>query len=95
MFGMIARIGHPYLAELDPEFAGLRVAAGLGWQSLVGAELIVAAAGVGFMMVQAQANVSTPTVMAGMIAIGIAGMLIDVLLRHGEASTLRRRGLEA
>lgn len=75
--------------------AGLRVAAGLGWQSLVGAELIVAAAGVGFMMVQAQANVSTPTVMAGMIAIGIAGMLIDVLLRQGEAAILRRRGLEA
>jgi len=75
--------------------AGLRVAAGLGWQSLIGAELIVAAAGVGFMMVQAQANVSTPTVMAGMISIGIAGMLIDVLLRQGEAAILRRRGLEA
>src|SRR6266550_441555 len=61
-------------ASVPSIVAGLRVAAGLGWQSLVGAELIVAAAGVGFMMVQAQANVSTPTVMAGMIAIGIAGM---------------------
>jgi ABC-type nitrate/sulfonate/bicarbonate transport system permease component len=47
------------------------------------------------MMVQAQANVSTPTVMAGMIAIGLAGMLIDVLLRRGEALIRRRRGLEA
>ncbi|MGE7473434.1 ABC transporter permease [Bosea sp. NPDC003192] len=75
--------------------AGLRVAAGLGWQSLVGAELIVAAAGVGFMMVQAQANVATPTVMAGMVAIGIVGMLIDVALRQGEAWLRRRRGLEA
>ncbi|MGL4634472.1 MAG: ABC transporter permease [Beijerinckiaceae bacterium] len=75
--------------------AGLRVSAGLGWQSLVGAELIVAAAGVGFMMVQAQATVSTTTVMAGMLAIGIVGMLIDVLLRQGEAWLRRRRGLEA
>lgn len=75
--------------------AGLRVAAGLGWQSLVGAELIVAAAGIGFMMVQAQANVATPTVMAGMVAIGIVGMLIDVALRQGEAWLRRRRGLEA
>jgi ABC-type nitrate/sulfonate/bicarbonate transport system permease component len=82
-------------ASVPSIVAGLRVAAGLGWQSLVGAELIVAAAGVGFMMVQAQANVSTPTVMAGMIAIGLAGMLIDVLLRYGEALILRRRGLEA
>ena len=82
-------------ASIPSIVAGLRVAAGLGWQSLVGAELIVAATGVGFMMVQAQANVSTPTVMAGMIAIGLAGMLIDVLLRQAEALILRRRGLGA
>lgn len=82
-------------ASIPSIVAGLRVAAGLGWQSLVGAELIVAAAGVGFMMVQAQANVSTPTVMTGMIAIGIAGMLIDVLLRRGEALIRRRHGLGA
>ena len=82
-------------ASIPSIAAGLRVAAGLGWQSLVGAELIVAAAGVGFMMVQAQANVSTPTVMAGMIAVGLAGMLIDVLLRQGEALIRRRRGLSA
>jgi ABC-type nitrate/sulfonate/bicarbonate transport system permease component len=82
-------------ASIPSIVAGLRVAAGLGWQSLVGAELIVAAAGVGFMMVQAQANVSTPTVMAGMIAIGLAGMLIDVLLRQSEALIRRRRGLGA
>lgn len=75
--------------------AGLRVSAGLGWQSLVGAELIVAAAGVGFMMVQAQGNVQTATVMAGMVAIGIVGMMIDVLLRQGEAWLRRRRGLDA
>jgi NitT/TauT family transport system permease protein len=73
----------------------LRVSAGLGWQSLVGAELIVAAAGVGFMMVQAQGSVQTTTVMAGMIAIGLIGMLIDVLLRQGEGWLRRRRGLEA
>lgn len=75
--------------------AGLRVSAGLGWQSLVGAELIVAAAGVGFMMVQAQGSVQTATVMTGMIAIGIVGMIIDVLLRQGEGWLRRRRGLEA
>ena len=75
--------------------SGLRVSAGLGWQSLVGAELIVAAAGVGFMMVQAQGNVQTPTVMAGMLAIGVVGMVIDILLRQGESWLRRRRGLEA
>jgi ABC-type nitrate/sulfonate/bicarbonate transport system permease component len=80
-------------ASVPSIVSGLRVSAGLGWQSLVGAELIVASAGVGFMMVQAQAIVSTTTVMAGMIAIGLVGMLIDVLLRQGEAMILRGRGL--
>src|SRR5581483_5810875 len=73
--------------------AGLRVGAGLGWQSLVGAELIVASAGVGYMMVQGQSNISTPTVMAGMLAIGLVGLLIDVALRQMEAFVRRRRGL--
>jgi len=90
---MIVEILMP--AAVPSIVAGLRVAAGLGWQSLVGAELIVAAAGVGFMMVQAQANVSTTTVMAGMAAIGFAGLLIDVVLRQGEAMIRRRNGLSA
>jgi ABC-type nitrate/sulfonate/bicarbonate transport system permease component len=72
--------------------AGLRVSAGLGWQSLIGAELIVASTGIGFMMVQAQLNISTATVMSGMVAIGIVGLLIDVILRSVEAE-VRRRGL--
>lgn len=82
-------------AAVPSIIAGLRVSAGLGWQSLVGAELIVAAAGVGFMMVQAQGSVQTATVMTGMIAIGVVGMLIDILLRHGEGWLRRRRGLDA
>ncbi len=82
-------------AAVPSIIAGLRVSAGLGWQSLVGAELIVAAAGVGFMMVQAQGSVQTATVMTGMLAIGIVGMMIDVALRQGEAWLRRRRGLEA
>jgi ABC-type nitrate/sulfonate/bicarbonate transport system permease component len=82
-------------AAVPSIIAGLRVSAGLGWQSLVGAELIVAAAGVGFMMVQAQGSVQTATVMTGMVAIGIVGMLIDVFLRQGEGWLRRRRGLEA
>jgi ABC-type nitrate/sulfonate/bicarbonate transport system permease component len=73
--------------------AGLRIGAGLGWQSLVGAELIVAQAGVGYMMVQGQSNLSTPTVVAGMAAIGVVGLLIDIVLRQVEAFVRRRRGL--
>lgn len=79
-------------ASIPSIVAGLRVSAGLAWQSLVGAELIVASAGIGYMMVQAQASVSTTTVMTGMVAIGIVGLLIDVGLRRVEAAVHRRRG---
>ncbi|MBU1357623.1 MAG: ABC transporter permease [Gammaproteobacteria bacterium] len=72
--------------------AGLRISAGLGWQSLVGAELIVASSGVGYLLVKGQASVSTATVMSGMIAIGIVGLLIDVALRRFHRAVERRLG---
>lgn len=79
-------------ASMPSIIAGLRTAAGLGWQSLVGAELIVASTGVGYMMVQAQGAVSTPTVMCGMIGIGLVGVTIDVGLRAFESRVNRRLG---
>ena len=73
--------------------AGLRISAGLGWQSLVGAELIVASSGVGYLMVKGQASVSTATVMSGMVAIGAVGVLIDIALRRLQTFIEARRGL--
>jgi ABC-type nitrate/sulfonate/bicarbonate transport system permease component len=73
--------------------AGLRISAGLGWQSLVGAELIVASSGVGYLMVKGQAAISTATVMSGMVAIGVVGVLIDIALRRLQQSIETRRGL--
>ena len=65
-------------ASVPSIVAGLRISAGLGWQSLIGAELIVASSGIGYLMVKGQSNISTSIVMAGMIAIGIVGFAIDV-----------------
>lgn len=73
--------------------AGLRISAGLAWQSLVGAELIVASSGVGYLMVKGQAGLSTATVMSGMIAIGLVGLVLDVLLRRLQQTIETRRGL--
>jgi NitT/TauT family transport system permease protein len=69
--------------------AGLRISAGLGWQSLIGAELIVVSSGVGYLMVQGQSNINTSIVMAGMLAIGAVGFVLDVLLRLFEARIKR------
>ena len=72
--------------------AGLRIGAGLGWQSLVGAELIVASSGVGYLLVKGQAAVSTATVMSGMLAIGAVGVLLDTALRRMHQAIEARRG---
>ena len=56
--------------------------AGLGWQSRVGAELIVASSGVGYRLVKGHASVSNATVMSGRVAIGVVGILIDTALRR-------------
>ncbi len=79
-------------ASVPSIVAGLRISAGLGWQSLIGAELIVASSGIGYLIVKGQSSISTSTVMAGMIAIGAVGLIIDVLLRRAEAVIHRRRG---
>ena len=68
------------------------MSAGLAWLSLVGAELIVASSGIGYLLLQGQVNISTSIVMSGMIAIGIVGFAIDALLQAFEARIHRRRG---
>jgi ABC-type nitrate/sulfonate/bicarbonate transport system permease component len=79
-------------ASVPSIVAGLRVSAGLAWQSLIGAELIVASSGIGYLLVKGQASISTSIVMSGMIAIGIVGFAIDLSLQQLEARIHRRRG---
>ncbi|MFN7193907.1 MAG: ABC transporter permease, partial [Rhodospirillales bacterium] len=79
-------------ASLPSIIAGLRISAGAGWQSLIGAELIAANAGIGLMMVRGQAAIDTSIVMVGMIAVGVIGLLIDVALRRFETWMIRRKG---
>ena len=88
-FGILREILLP--ASVPSIVAGLRISAGLGWQSLIGAELIVASSGIGYLMVKGQSNISTAIVMSGMIAIGIVGVVIDVLLRGLQARIERHR----
>ncbi len=78
-------------AAVPSIIAGLRIGAGLGWMSLVGAELIVAASGMGYLIVKGQSALATDIVMAGMIAIGAVGVVIDLLLRRLEAYLLKHR----
>jgi ABC-type nitrate/sulfonate/bicarbonate transport system permease component len=91
--GNVRIIGEVLLPGALPSIiAGLRVSAGLAWQSLIGAELIVVSAGIGYVMVQGQSNLSPAIVMAGMVAVGIVGLAIDVVLRRVERTVKKRWG---
>lgn len=88
-FRMLTEILFP--ATVPSVIAGLRIGAGLGWMSLIGAELIVASSGMGNIIVKGQSAIATDIVMAGMVAIGLVGAVLDILLRRIEAWLLRNR----
>lgn len=61
--------------------AGIRIGAGLGWMSLIGAELVAAEAGLGYLIEAGQNVLALGQVIAGMIVIGFIGTVIDIVLR--------------
>ncbi|HTA75917.1 MAG TPA: ABC transporter permease [bacterium] len=76
-------------SALPSIFTGLRIAMGIAWASVVGAELIAASSGIGFMIMYAR-EVSQPDVMlVGVLAIGLTGLLIDFLLLQLQKRLLK------
>ena len=67
-------------AGLPTLFAGLRIAFGNGWMALIGAELVGAPTGLGFLIIRGQENLSAAIIVVGMAAIGATGLLLDLLL---------------
>ena len=70
--------------------AGVRVGAGFGWQSLIGAELIVGSTGLGYMIVQGGSNLQPSIVISGMITIGVVGAIMDYSMRSLQRRIQRK-----
>ncbi|WP_241576795.1 ABC transporter permease subunit [Rosenbergiella collisarenosi] len=71
------------LPSIIPELlTGIRISLGVGWSTLVAAELIAANRGLGFMVQSAAQFLSTDVVVAGIIMIAIVALLIELLLRQ-------------
>ncbi|NPV92796.1 MAG: ABC transporter permease [Firmicutes bacterium] len=76
-------------SALPSIFTGLRVAIGIAWMSVIGAELIAASSGIGYLIMYSR-ELSQPDIMlVGVLSIGITGLLIDVLIRRVEAVFLK------
>jgi NitT/TauT family transport system permease protein/taurine transport system permease protein len=75
-------------ASLPQIVTGLRVGLGVGWMALVAAELVGASDGLGFLINDARSLLRTDIVVAGMLTIGLAGLVLDVGIRRLAARLL-------
>ena len=80
--------------SLPGSVTGIRTGAGYGFRSLIGAEMIAAQSGLGYMIFESRANQLTQRTVAGMITIGVLWLLVDRLyLRPIEKATVERWGM--
>ncbi len=71
------------LPSIFPDLVtGLRIALGMGWSTLVAAELIAANHGLGFMVQSASQFLATDVVIAGILLIALIALVIELGLRR-------------
>ena len=66
-------------ASLPSVMVGMRLGLGYSWRALVGAELIAASSGIGYMILDAQQLSRPDLVIIGILTIGVMGTLIDLI----------------
>jgi NitT/TauT family transport system permease protein len=72
-------------AAMPSIITGLRIGLGISWMCLVSAEMLPGSlSGIGYMITHAFTLASTDIVIAGMIAIGSIGALMDMVFRRIE-----------
>ncbi|NLC84615.1 MAG: ABC transporter permease subunit, partial [Ruminococcaceae bacterium] len=71
---------------------GIRIGLGYAWRAIVGAEMIAAASGLGYLILDAQALSRTDKVIVGVLVIGLIGLLTDGLCTLMERTVARKFG---
>lgn len=86
-------ISHVILKAALPEiFTGMRIGIGVGWTTLVAAEMVAASRGLGFMILNAAQYLASDTVIMGIIVIGFFAFAFDLLLRYLERILIPWKG---
>ena len=70
-------------------FAGLQIAIGTSWATVVAAEMVKSSEGVGWIIIKGQDSNSTVQILVGIVAIGIVGYILAVAMRNIEARLCR------
>lgn len=66
-------------------FAGLQVALSSSWATVVAAEMIRSSEGVGWIIISSQETNNSVNTLVGVIAIGIVGFILAIIMREVEA----------
>ena len=86
-------IRHVIIPGAMPEIlVGLRIGMGVGWTTLVAAEMVAADAGLGKMVFNASNFLRTDVVILGILAIGIVAYVFEVLMRWIERRAVPWKG---
>ncbi len=78
----------PYAAPFL--YTGFRLGLGYSWRSLIGAEMIAASSGLGYLILDAQAMARPDIVLVGVFSIGLSGMIMDILFCRIATSCFAR-----
>lgn len=68
-------------AAMPSILVGLRISFGTGWAAIIAAELVAANKGLGYLIADGMEILRSDLVLAGMIVIGVLGVLIDSVFR--------------
>jgi taurine transport system permease protein len=84
---------HVILKSALPEiFTGMRIGIGVGWTTLVAAEMVASTRGLGFMVLNAAEFLASDVVIMGIIVIGFFALCFDLLMRYLEKAMVRWKG---
>ena len=76
------KVGIP--SSMTMTFAGIKVAIGNAWATLVAAEMLAASSGLGFMILQGRSYGRVDLVILGIVVIGVLGVIIASLISSLE-----------
>lgn len=79
-------------AAMPEIFTGMRIGIGVGWTTLVAAEMVAASRGLGFMVLNAAEYLASDTVIMGIIVIGVFAFAFDLLIRYLETVFIPWKG---
>jgi taurine transport system permease protein len=79
-------------AAMPEIFTGMRIGIGVGWTTLVAAEMVAANRGLGFMVLNSAENLESDTVIMGIFIIGVFAFAFDMLIRYLEKVMIPWKG---